>query len=767
MQGVATSKFIKSTKEACLSHPDLASVKTSETQKMNFFTAVNNALATALISDEKAVIFGEDVAFGGVFRCTIGLAERFGQDRVFNMPLTEQGIVGFAIGMAAVGHTPIAEIQFADYVFPAFDQIVNEAAKYRYRSGNEFNVAGLTIRMPCNAVGHGGLYHSQSPEAYFAHTPGLKIVYPRSPIQAKGLLLAAIKDPNPVLVMEPKILYRSAVEQVPVDEYVLPIGKAEVLKEGNDLTVVAWGAQIYTVELAVAEIEKKIPGLSIEIIDLRSVLPWDRDAIEKSVNKTGRLLIAHEAPQTGGFGGEIAAAIQERCFLKLQAPISRVCGWDTPFPLVFERFYAPGMRMSSPDPAAPTPNSSGEGRSHLTSKMWVHKFNKQLSRLAADGVFDEKGKSEKTMNDSFVQVCLPFASNSHLRDEYSSHFGRVRVGKVLEDLDALAGYISFLHCSGAEKPLSVVTASVDRMELLTDIPTDTDICLSGHVSYVGKSSMEVTIKMTSILPNSNISEEMMDSIDFFRKPLPAEKVSKTILLIAKFTMVAIDLATYRPSAAPQLKLCTPEEQEIHAMGERHKLRKQAAAKASLSVQAPDSAEMTFVHGLYIEYMQYLDTNGNPDPLKPKPDHIIWMKDTKQSNLILTFPEDRNVHNKIFGGHLMRLGFELGYATGAVFSKRPLQFLSLDDITFRRPVDVGSLLDLSAQVVFSKEDKMVVKVTAHILLIGQDRFLSNEFWITFAAVGMVPGQTEWMRVLPRSYDECMLYLEGKRRMEGTN
>ncbi|ORY46095.1 Thiamin diphosphate-binding protein [Rhizoclosmatium globosum] len=333
MQGVATSKFIKQTKEQCLSHPELAAVRNSETVKMNYFTAVNDALATALATDEKAVIFGEDVGFGGVFRCTIGLAEKFGKDRVFNMPLTEQGIIGFGIGMAAVGHTPIAEIQFADYVFPAFDQIVNEAAKYRYRSGNEFNVGGLTIRMPCNAVGHGALYHSQSPEAYFAHTPGLKIVYPRSPIQAKGFCLRLF----------PKILYRSAVEQVPVDDFVLPLGKAEVVKEGKDLTVVGWGAQLYVLENAVNEAEKRMPGLSVEIIDLRSILPWDRETVEKSVNKTGRLLIAHEAPHTGGFGGEIAATIQERCFLKLEAPISRVCGWDTPFPLVFEKFYIPGM----------------------------------------------------------------------------------------------------------------------------------------------------------------------------------------------------------------------------------------------------------------------------------------------------------------------------------------------------------------------------------------------------------------------------------------
>ncbi|KAL2920172.1 hypothetical protein HK105_200238 [Polyrhizophydium stewartii] len=341
MQGVNESRFIKNTREQALANPELAAVKNSETKKLNLYQAVNEALATALATDEKAVIFGEDVSFGGVFRCTMGLAEKFGKHRVFNTPLTEQGIAGFGIGVAAVGHTAIAEIQFADYVFPAFDQLVNEAAKYRYRSGNEFNVGGLTVRMPCMAVGHGAHYHSQSPEAYFAHTPGLKVVIPRSPIQTKGLLLAAIRDKNPVVFMEPKILYRAAVEQVPVDDYTLPLGKAEVIKEGKDLTVVGWGSQLYVLERAIAMAEKRMPGVSIELIDLRSILPWDIETVTKSVNKTGRLLIAHEAPQTGGFASEIATTVQEHCFLRLEAPIQRVCGWDTPFPLVFEKFYVP------------------------------------------------------------------------------------------------------------------------------------------------------------------------------------------------------------------------------------------------------------------------------------------------------------------------------------------------------------------------------------------------------------------------------------------
>lgn len=189
--------------------------------------------------------------------------------------------------------------------------------------------------MPSMAVGHGGHYHSQSPEAYFAHTPGLKVVIPRSPIQTKGLLLASVRDRNPVIFMEPKILYRAAVEMVPVDDYVLPLGKAEILTSGKDLTIVGWGSQLYILETAIKMAQKTIPGLSVELIDLRTIYPWDVETITKSVNKTGRLIVSHEAPQTGGFAGEIAACVQERCFLRLEAPIKRVCGWDIPFPLIF------------------------------------------------------------------------------------------------------------------------------------------------------------------------------------------------------------------------------------------------------------------------------------------------------------------------------------------------------------------------------------------------------------------------------------------------
>lgn len=304
------------------------------------FMAINQGLDQALEKDKSALLFGEDVAFGGVFRCSLNLQSKYGKDRVFNTPLCEQGIIGFGIGVANSGAKAIAEIQFADYIFPAFDQIVNEAAKYRYRSGNSFDCGSLTIRAPCGAVGHGALYHSQSPEAYFAHTPGLKVVVPRGPIKAKGLLLACIQEPDPCLILEPKTLYRAAVEEVPKDYFELPIGKADILRTGGDVTLIGWGTQVHVLK-EVADMAKKDLGVSCEVIDLVSILPWDRETVCNSVKKTGRVVIAHEAPLTGGFGGEIAATIQDECFLHLEAPIARVAGWDTPFPHIFEPFYLP------------------------------------------------------------------------------------------------------------------------------------------------------------------------------------------------------------------------------------------------------------------------------------------------------------------------------------------------------------------------------------------------------------------------------------------
>lgn len=320
--------------------PDLNAPTSGKSKKMNMCQAINSALNSVLKKDQSALIFGEDVGFGGVFRCTVGLRDKYGKERVFNTPLSEQGIAGFAIGAANMGSTAIAEIQFADYIFPAFDQLVNEAAKCRYRSGGEFDCGKLTVRSPCMAVGHGALYHSQSPEAYFAHTPGLKVVIPRSAVRAKGLLLSCIKDPDPCIFFEPKILYRSAVDEVPEEDYDLPLGKADVLLEGKDITLIGWGTQVHVL-IEVAQLAKEKFNVSCEVIDLVSILPWDKNTVCESVKKTGRVIISHEAPLTGGFGAEMASIIQEECFLRLEAPVSRVTGFDTPFPHVFEPFYLP------------------------------------------------------------------------------------------------------------------------------------------------------------------------------------------------------------------------------------------------------------------------------------------------------------------------------------------------------------------------------------------------------------------------------------------
>ncbi|WP_018691777.1 transketolase C-terminal domain-containing protein [Algicola sagamiensis] len=308
--------------------------------QMNLLQAINSALDIAMAHNDGVVVFGEDVGqFGGVFRATSHLQEKYGKGRCFNTPLTEQGIAGFANGLAAQGCYPVAEMQFADYIFPAFDQIVNESAKFRYRSGNEFHVGGLTIRSPYGGGIAGGLYHSQSPEGYFTHTPGLKVVIPSNPYQAKGLLLSSIFDDDPVIFFEPKRLYRAAVGEVPEDEYRLPLGQAQVLEEGQDITLLAWGAQVEVIQKA-AQLAKD-EGMSCEVIDLCSLLPWDQETVVQSVIKTGRLLVSHEAPLTSGFGAEIAATVQEHAFLHLEAPIARVCGLDTPFPLVHEKEYLP------------------------------------------------------------------------------------------------------------------------------------------------------------------------------------------------------------------------------------------------------------------------------------------------------------------------------------------------------------------------------------------------------------------------------------------
>ncbi|MBE1288225.1 MAG: alpha-ketoacid dehydrogenase subunit beta [Alteromonadaceae bacterium] len=308
--------------------------------QLNLLQAVNQALHTAMEADERVMVMGEDVGhFGGVFRATSNLQSTFGKARCFNTPLVEQGILGFANGLAAQGAKPVAEIQFADYIYPAFDQIVNETAKFRYRSGGQFTVGGLTIRTPYGGGIAGGHYHSQSPEAFFAHVPGIKVVIPRNPYQAKGLLLSSIRADDPVLFMEPKRLYRASVGEVPEMDYELPLGQADLVQEGSDITLVAWGAQVEVVQQAAQKALSH--GVSCEIIDLQSILPWDRATVCQSVIKTGRCLINHEAPLTGGFASEIAAVVQSECFLHLEAPIARVCGLDTPYPLAHEKEYMP------------------------------------------------------------------------------------------------------------------------------------------------------------------------------------------------------------------------------------------------------------------------------------------------------------------------------------------------------------------------------------------------------------------------------------------
>eukprot|EP01059_Diplonema_ambulator_P033592 TRINITY_DN7109_c0_g1_i1.p1 TRINITY_DN7109_c0_g1~~TRINITY_DN7109_c0_g1_i1.p1 ORF type:complete len:351 (+),score=41.81 TRINITY_DN7109_c0_g1_i1:44-1054(+) len=310
--------------------------------EMNMCTAINLTMRDALKKNDKMVLFGEDVGFGGVFRCSVGLREEFGKARVFNTPVNEQGLIAFAVGMCVAGHDVIAEIQFADYIFPAFDQIVNEVAKYRYRAASNWDVGGLVIRAPCSAVGHGSMYHSQSVESYFAHCPGLKIVVPRGPYQAKGLLNACIADRNPTLFFEPKVLYRNAVGEVPDEEYTIPLGQADVVRSGTDITMVGWGTQVERMLAAAEELQTK-HKISTEVIDLQSIIPWDVETVTESVKKTGRCIVTHEAPITNGFGAELTATIQERCFLSLEAPIQRVCGYDTHFPLAWEEFYLPSV----------------------------------------------------------------------------------------------------------------------------------------------------------------------------------------------------------------------------------------------------------------------------------------------------------------------------------------------------------------------------------------------------------------------------------------
>jgi 2-oxoisovalerate dehydrogenase E1 component beta subunit len=315
--------------------------------------AIRDAMDVMMARDARVVVFGEDVGyFGGVFRCTEGLQRKYGASRCFDAPISESGIVGVAVGMGAYGLRPVAEIQFADYMYPAYDQMVSEAARLRYRSAGEFT-APIVVRMPCGGGIFGGQTHSQSPEALFTHVCGLKTVIPSNPYDAKGLLIAAIEDEDPVIFLEPKRLYngpfdghpekpvvpwsRHPLGEVPDGHYTVPLGQAVVRREGAVMTVLAYGTMVHVAEAAAAE-----TGVDAEIIDLRTLVPLDIDAIERSVHKTGRCVILHEATRTSGFGAELSAQVQERCFYHLEAPIARVAGWDTPYPHAQEWDYFPG-----------------------------------------------------------------------------------------------------------------------------------------------------------------------------------------------------------------------------------------------------------------------------------------------------------------------------------------------------------------------------------------------------------------------------------------
>ena len=320
---------------------------------MNMVQALNSALDVVLTEDPTALIFGQDVGyFGGVFRVTDGLQAKHGLTRCFDAPISEGGIISTAIGMGANGLRPVPEIQFADYILPAFDQLVSEAARLRYRSNGEF-WAPITVRSPYGGGIFGGQTHSQSPEAIFAHITGLKTVIPSTPYDAKGLLIASIEDDDPVIFLEPKRLYNGPFDgrydrpvrswagedaaEVPAGHYTVPLGRAAIVRSGQDATVLAYGTMVHVALAGIAD-----SGIDAELVDLRSIVPLDIDTIVTSVRKTGRCVILHEASRFGGFGGELSALIQERCFHHLEAAVERVAGWDTPYPHAFEWDYFPG-----------------------------------------------------------------------------------------------------------------------------------------------------------------------------------------------------------------------------------------------------------------------------------------------------------------------------------------------------------------------------------------------------------------------------------------
>jgi pyruvate dehydrogenase E1 component beta subunit len=306
---------------------------------LNIVQAVNHTLRDEMRRNDKIVVLGEDVGLnGGVFRATEGLYKEFGPNRVIDTPLAESGIIGVSIGMALYGLKPVPEIQFLDFIYPAFDQIQSELAKFRYRSGGQYT-APVVIRAPYGGGIRGSHYHSQSTEAFFAHTPGLKVVIPATPYDTKGLLTSALRDRDPIMFLEPKKIYRTVRGEVPDEDYAIPIGKANIAREGEDVTVFAYGAMLHVAMEAAELVASK--GINVEVVDIRTLLPFDIETIISSVKKTGRVVIVHEACKTCGFGAEIAAQIAERALLHLEAPIVRVAGFDVPFPYILEDDYLP------------------------------------------------------------------------------------------------------------------------------------------------------------------------------------------------------------------------------------------------------------------------------------------------------------------------------------------------------------------------------------------------------------------------------------------
>lgn len=307
--------------------------------QLNMVQAIGDALRLEMRRNPRVVLLGEDIGrVGGVFRVTQGLFDEFGENRVIDTPLSELGIIGCAVGMALYGLVPVPEIQFSDFIWPAYDQIVNELAKMRYRSGGDFS-AHLVIRTPVGGGIRGGHYHSQHPEAQFHHVPGLKLVCPSNPRDAKGLLLSSLRDPDPVIFLEPKRIYRAAKGDVPEGDFTVPLGVASIARSGSDVTLVAYGAMLY--EALDAANKAAEQGVSCEVIDLRTLWPLDIDTLTASVQKTGRLVVVHEAPRTGGLGAEMVSLLTEKVFYHLQAPPIRVTGFDTPFPYSLEMEYLP------------------------------------------------------------------------------------------------------------------------------------------------------------------------------------------------------------------------------------------------------------------------------------------------------------------------------------------------------------------------------------------------------------------------------------------